>query len=100
MFAIATFFGGVAISPLFIGQDTLIHIYAHEFVRGRMFSIRDWILSGSFVVVALVIGSLTAIIAKSTLFIVTGILLAALSILSWMLFIYAKKGNSIPPHNA
>jgi hypothetical protein len=34
------------------------------------------------------------------LFIVTGILLAALSILSWMLFIYAKKGNSIPPHNA
>lgn len=100
MFAIATFSGGVAISPLFIGQDTLIHQYAHEFVRGRMFSIRDWILSGSFVVVALTIGSLTAIVSKSTLFIATGILLASFSILSWVLFIYAKKGNTVPPHNA
>ncbi|MBN2620505.1 MFS transporter [candidate division WOR-3 bacterium] len=100
MFAIATFVGGIAISPLFIGQDTLIHTYAHEFVRGRMFSIRDWILSGSFVIVALVIGSLTAVATKSTLFIVTGILLASFSILSWMLFVYAKKSDSVSPHNA
>lgn len=99
-FALATFIGGVAISPVFIGQDTIIHQYAHEFVRGRMFSIRDWILNGSFAVVTLIIGALTAITTKVTLFVVIGILLAVLAVVTWIVFVYGKKGPAIPPHNA
>jgi len=99
LFAIATFVGGVAISPVFIGQDTIIHQYAHEFVRGRMFSIRDWILNGSFALVTLIIGALTVITTKVVLFVAVGILLAVLSIISWIVFVYGKKGTSIPPHN-
>jgi MFS family permease len=99
-FALATFIGGIAISPVFVGQDTIIHQYAHEFVRGRMFSIRDWILNGSFALVTLVIGALTAIATKVTLFVVIGILLAILAVITWVIFVYGKKGPAIPSDNA
>lgn len=86
MFAVVTFIGGVAVSPIFIGQDTLIHHSAHEFVRGRVFSIRDWILNGSFVLAALIIGSLASITTKDVLFISVGVLLVILAFISWLVF--------------
>ena len=65
-----------------------------------MFSIRDWILNGSFALVTLIIGALTAVVAKATLFVVIGILLALLAVITWLIFVYGKKGPSIPPDNA
>ncbi len=93
------FFGGLAISPVFIGQDSLIHHYADEFVRGRMFSIRDWIFNGLILIGALVIGSLATFAEKDTLFVIFGILVAVLAILGW--FIFARgKGTAVSQDHA
>jgi len=92
LFVIFTLIGGIAISPLFIGQDTLIHRYADDFIRGRMFSLRDWILNCSFVVGALLIGFLATITEKNFLFIVFGILLAVLAMAGWLIL---ARGKSI-----
>jgi len=92
LFVVFTLIGGIALSPLFIGQDTLIHRYADDFVRGRMFSLRDWILNCSFVVGALVIGFLATITEKNFLFIIFGILLAVLAIAGWLIL---ARGKSI-----
>lgn len=91
LFAIVIFIGGMAISPVFIGQDTLIHHYADEFVRGRMFSIRDWILNGSFVLAALIIGFLATFTKKDVLFVGFGILLALLAFLVWFFIARVKS---------
>ncbi len=92
LFVVFTLIGGVAISPIFIGQDTLIHHYADEFIRGRVFSLRDWILNGSFVVGALVIGLLATMMQKSILFIIFGVLLALVAVAGWIIF---ARGKSI-----
>ena len=92
LFVVFTLIGGIALSPLFIGQDTLIHRYADDFVRGRMFSLRDWILNCSFVVGALLIGFLATITEKNFLFIIFGILLAVLAIAGWLIL---ARGKSI-----
>ncbi len=92
MFAITIFIGGIAISPIFIGQDTLIHHHADEFIRGRMFSLRDWILNCSFVVGALLIGVLATLMKKNFLFIICGILLAVLALAGWLIL---ARGKSI-----
>jgi len=99
MFAVAVFIGGIAISPVFIGQETLIHRYADEFVRGRMFSIRDWILNGSFVAAALIVGFLATVVAKNFLFYVFGILLAVLAVVSWLV-LARGKGSAVSQDNA
>jgi MFS family permease len=91
MFALVMFIGGIAISPVFIGQDTLIHHYADEFIRGRMFSIRDWILNCSFVIGALVVGFLATLIKKDFLFIIFGILLAVLATAGWLVLVHGKS---------
>jgi MFS family permease len=99
LFGLVIFLGGLAISPVFIGQDSLIHHYADEFVRGRMFSIRDWIFNGLFVVGALLIGSLATFAKKDTLFVIFGILVALLAILGW--FIFARgKGTAVSQDHA
>ncbi len=91
-FALGTLIGGIAISPIFIGQDTLIHHYADELVRGRVFSLRDWILNGSFLLWALFIGFLANFIKKNLLFAIFGIAIAVLSISGWLVF---ARGKSI-----
>ncbi len=90
---------GIVISPIFIGQDTLIHHYADEEIRGRIFSLRDWVLNLSFVAGAMVVGSLATFIAKNILFIIFGILILVLSLTGWILIIQREnyvKGSSIP----
>ncbi len=91
MFGLAIFIGGIAISPVFIGQDTLIHHHADEFIRGRVFSIREWILNCSFVVGALVVGFLATMIKKNFLFILFGILLTSLAIVGWLILARGKS---------
>jgi MFS family permease len=95
MFAVIIFIGGIAISPIFIGQDTLIHQYADEFIRGRMFSIRDWILNGSFVLGALIIGFLTTLLKKNFIFIIFGIILAVLATIGWLILAHDKSRQKI-----
>jgi MFS family permease len=99
MFAIVIYIGGMAVSPVFIGQDTLIHHYADEFVRGRMFSIKDWILNGSFVLGALFVGFLATVMKRDYLFVIFGILLTVLAIIGW--FTLARgKGTAVSQDNA
>ncbi len=89
---------GTAISPVFIGQDTLIHRYADEFVRGRIFSLRDWILNGLFALGAVVIGFLSAIIENNYIFLISGISVAALAILGWLILARGKSNTVSPDH--
>lgn len=98
-FAIVCFICGIAISPVFIGQDTLIHRYADEFVRGRIFSLRDWILNGLFALGAVFIGFLSAIIDKNYIFLISGISVAALAILGWLILAHGKS-NTVSPNHA
>jgi DHA3 family macrolide efflux protein-like MFS transporter len=91
MFVVTMLIGGVALSPVFIGQDTLIHRHADEFIRGRMFSIRDWILNGSFVAGGLIVGFLATLVKKDYLFIIFGILLTTLATIGWLVFARGKS---------
>lgn len=95
MFALICLICGTLISPIFIIQDTLIHQYADEFIRGRIFSLRDWVLNGSFVLGALIVGSLSTLASKQFLFVLFGIFIASLTIIGW--FIKTNvKGTAIP----
>ncbi|OGC41450.1 hypothetical protein A2Y85_05860 [candidate division WOR-3 bacterium RBG_13_43_14] len=79
--AIATFLGGMAISPVFIVQDTLIHHSAEEVIRGRVFSIRDWLYNASFMFFSLLVGMLATFTERNLLFFIFGVLLALLAII-------------------
>jgi MFS family permease len=97
IFGIVCLVCGIAISPIFIGQDTLIHHYADEFIRGRIFSLRDWILNGTFALGALLVGFLSTVTQKMYLFIIFGIIVASLAILGW--FILARGKNATVPQD-
>lgn len=90
-FAGVIFIAGFAVSPIFIGQETLIHRSADELVRGRMFSIRDWIYHGLIALGALAIGFLTEFVRKDAIFIVSGISLAVLAIIGWLVLAHGKS---------
>ncbi len=53
------FIAGLALSPVYIGMDTLLHEAVAEEVRGRIFSTREWLLHLLFALAALLIGQLT-----------------------------------------
>jgi MFS family permease len=99
VFAAVCFICGTAISPVFIGQDTLIHRHADDFVRGRIFSLRDWILNGLSALGAVIIGVLAAIIGKDNLFVFSGIGVATLAILGWLILARGKS-NSVSQNHA
>ncbi len=90
-FAGVIFIAGLAISPIFVGQDTLIHQSADELVRGRMFSIRDWIYHCLIALGALAIGFLTTFVRKDAIFLVSGIFLAVLAIIGWVVLAHGKS---------
>jgi DHA3 family macrolide efflux protein-like MFS transporter len=98
LFALVCFVCGTVISPVFIGQDTLIHHYADELVRGRIFSIRDWILNGLFAIGATLVGFLSAIIHQDYLFLIFGISIATLAILGWLVLARGKSNSVSPSH--
>jgi DHA3 family macrolide efflux protein-like MFS transporter len=96
IFCALCFVGGVAVSPVFIGQDTLIHHHADELIRGRIFSLRDWILNGTFAAAALVVGSLSTFTSKSLLFISFGVTIIIAAVGGTIVINHAK-GASVPP---
>ncbi len=101
-FIIIALIVGIAASPIFIGQDTLIHHYADEEVRGRIFSFRDWLLNLTFVVGALVVGSMATFIVKKYLFLIFGAIVLIFSIAGWILISRTRendKGITVPQDN-
>jgi len=99
VFAAVCFVCGTAISPVFIGQDTLIHRHADDFVRGRIFSLRDWIFNGLSALGAVIVGVLAAIIGKDYLFVFSGIGIAVLAVLGWLILAHVKS-NSVSQNHA
>jgi DHA3 family macrolide efflux protein-like MFS transporter len=91
LFALVIFVAGLAISPIFIGQDTLIHQSADELVRGRMFSIRDWIYHCLIAVGSLFVGFLATLVRKDIIFIVSGIMLAVMALIGWLIMAYSRS---------
>jgi len=61
---------GLALSPINIGVDTMIHESVPEHIRGRIFSSRDWVMYLSFAVFAFLVGQLTTFVAPRTLLLV------------------------------
>lgn len=98
VFAMVCLVCGAAISPVFIGQDTIIHHYADEFIRGRIFSLRDWALNGTMALGALIVGFLSTVTEKMYLFIIFGIFVASLAIVGW--FILARGKNAAVSQNS
>ena len=99
LFALVCLVCGTAISPVFIGQDTLIHRYADEFVRGRIFSLRDWILNALFAFGAVLIGVVSAVMSKNYVFLISGVSVAVLAILGWFLLARGKS-NTVSQNHA
>ncbi len=102
LFTILCLICGAAISPIFIGQDTLIHRYANEEVRGKIFSLRDWVLNLTFVIGALLVGTLSTFIPRTVLFILFGGIMLILSLLAWISIARARdyaKGTTTAPSN-
>lgn len=94
-FIIISLVVGIAVSPVFIGQDTLIHHYADEEIRGRIFSFRDWLLNLTFVIGALLIGSLATIILKKYLFIIFGGMILGFSLTGLLLITQTKNAKGV-----
>ena len=90
MFVVIILIGGIVVSPIFIGQDTLIHHYADEFMRGRVFSLRDWVLNCTFVLGALIIGFLSTFTNRNYLFVILGIIITVLAVSGWLILAHDK----------
>ncbi len=97
MFGLISLASGTAISPIFIGSDTLIHRHADEFIRGRIFSLREWVFNATFVAGCLIITSLKVLVNQVFLFVAFGaaVILTAISGL-----IIHDKSPAISPHHA
>ncbi|MBM3315354.1 MFS transporter [candidate division WOR-3 bacterium] len=74
------FVAGLALSPVNIGMDTLLHEVVPEAARGRVFSTREWLLHLCFAVAALVIGQLTAFFPVRRMLFAVGVLVVVSTI--------------------
>ncbi len=86
------FIAGLALSPVYIGMDTLLHESVPEEARGRIFSTRDWLLHLAFAVSALVIGQLTSVASTRRLLFGISALIAVASIVGFFLTRGKKVG--------
>jgi MFS family permease len=79
------FIAGLALSPVFIGMDTLLHESVPEAARGRIFSTRDWLLHLAFAVASLLIGQLTNFLPTRRLLLGVGALITVASVAGFFL---------------
>jgi MFS family permease len=86
------FIAGLAMSPVYIGMDTLLHESVPEAARGRIFSTRDWLLHLAFAISALLIGQLTNFFSTRHLLFAVGALISVLSITGFFLTRGKKVG--------
>jgi MFS transporter, DHA3 family, macrolide efflux protein len=73
------FIAGLALSPVYIGMDTLLHESVPEEARGRIFSVREWLLHLTFALSSLIIGQLTNFFPNRHLLFAVGLLIVATS---------------------
>jgi MFS family permease len=59
------FVGGVLLAPVMVSHDTLLHEASPAGSRGVIFSARELVLSGSFMVTSLAVGGAIALMAKA-----------------------------------
>jgi MFS family permease len=85
MVAPLAFIAGLALSPIYIGMDTLLHESVPEDARGRIFSVREWLLHLTFAVSSLVIGQLTRFFDNRHLLLAVGISVLAASAAGFVL---------------
>jgi MFS family permease len=86
------FIAGLALSPVYIGMDTLLHESVPEAARGRIFSTRDWLLHLAFAVSAFAIGQLTGFASTRRLLFGVGVLVATMSVVGFFLVRGKKVG--------
>ncbi|HTW92725.1 MAG TPA: MFS transporter [bacterium] len=86
------FIAGLAMSPVYIGMDTLLHESVPEAARGRIFSTREWLLHLSFAITALVTGQLTNFFSTRHLLFAVGVLITVASIAGFFLTRGRKVG--------
>ena len=86
------FMAGLAMSPVYIGMDTLLHESVPEAARGRIFSTRDWLLHLAFAISALLIGQLTNFFSTRRLLFAVGVLIVISSITGFFLTRGKKVG--------
>jgi len=86
------FIAGLALSPVYIGMDTLLHESVPEAARGRIFSTRDWLLHLAFAVSALLIGQLTNFVSTRRLLFGVSLLIAVASVAGFFLTRGKKVG--------
>ncbi len=79
------FIAGLALSPVYIGMDTLLHEAVAEEVRGRIFSTRDWLLHLLFALAALLIGQLTNFFSSRRLLFGFGMLVVLACVVGFFL---------------
>lgn len=84
------FLAGLALSPVYIGMDTLLHEAVPEEVRGRIFSTREWLLHLLFAIAALVIGQLTNFVSPRRLLFGFGVLVVVASVAGF--FVTRRRG--------
>ena len=86
------FIAGLALSPVYIGMDTLLHESVPEAARGRIFSTRDWLLHLAFAVSALILGQLTNFASTRRLLFAVSALIAVASVVGFLLTRGKKVG--------
>jgi len=96
VFALITLICGTVSSPIFIGSDTLIHQYADEFIRGRIFSLREWVYNGTMPVGCFFFTSIKIFANKNLIFVVFGTAVALLCVVGWF-FITNGKSPAVSP---
>ena len=72
---------GMIASPVMIVQDTLLHETVPEEIRGRVFSVKEWIMQVNLAISALIVGLLTNFFPKRGLLCVVGIIVVLLSLI-------------------
>ena len=86
------FVAGLAMSPVYIGMDTLLHESVPEAARGRIFSTREWLLHLAFAISSLLIGQLTNFFSARRLLLAVGVLIVVCSTTGFFLTRGRKVG--------
>lgn len=80
-FILLSFLGGIAMAPITISQDTILHETLEEKIRGRIFGIKDWILNLFFAISSATLGIIATVTSVRTTLSGMGCLIVVLSVL-------------------
>jgi MFS family permease len=75
---------GVAFSWLGVVQSTMLQEEVPEEIRGRIFSIREFVTNAAFLLTTLFIGALGDLTSYKTVLVTIGVVLCVLAILGWV----------------